>query len=130
MLNFDVKLFVLLQFSLVFDWIFQTHWEASNKMKSWRPRATHSLTYAWMTWGLIWLYGYNFWLGLCIYIALATTHFLIDDRKLVGWIMRNIKQMKMPDEELRRDYWWLAIGIDQCLHTLVNFIIATVVIMI
>lgn len=124
-------IFITLQFSMIFDWLVQTNWEATHKFKHWNARFIHALIYASLTEILMVFMGFG---QVAIYIAsiLFLTHYHIDNRKLVMWWMINVKRIPKdqvnygPNGEVPTT-WWLNIAIDQWFHCLVNFIIAIVV---
>lgn len=120
-MDLDTKLWIVLFMSMAFDWIFQTRSQASLKFCNWIKRAEHSLIYAAITSIWVSLFGYPYWMCLWIAGVLLVTHFIIDDRCLVRWVMVGVKGI--PEEELP-GAWWLGIAIDQWLHLLVNTAIA------
>ena len=126
--------FALLMFSLVFDWCVQTVWESTNKFKDPGARAVHSFIYATLTAILLISFPfYKFGADNITWIwgALLLSHYVIDSRKAVMWWMVHVKRMPKKDvyPGPNGEYppsWWLQIGIDQCFHITVNFILAIV----
>ncbi|HBY65949.1 MAG TPA: hypothetical protein DEG42_06210 [Acholeplasmataceae bacterium] len=92
-LHIDTTLFILLYMSMAFDWIYQTAEEGLGKFDNWRIRARHAFKYSALTYVLISLFGYCTWWGLCIWLTLFGTHFMIDDRKAVKWLMKKVKMI-------------------------------------
>ncbi len=124
MLKLDATLFIVLFVSMAYDWIVQTNWEATNKFTNWKARYVHSLIYATLSTLTLTLFGYSEMTLIWTYLALLISHFFIDDRKLVVWLMVNVK--RIPREDIP-GLWWMNIGIDQWLHIIVIFIISVVV---
>jgi hypothetical protein len=117
--------------SLFVDWIFQWDWQAQNKSK-WvkgnRTNAlfacvTHSLIYAFITVEIVGhLIDVNIANGL-IFSVLFISHFIIDSRIPVKWIMR-FKGMSKQQINDYQTYGFMHIGIDHRLHELVILILA------
>lgn len=118
---------------LFVDWVFQTDWQASNKskwdekdnkMKSLIAVTSHSIIYAILTSGILYLCIdlsiINFYK---LVIILFITHAIIDTRIPVKLIM---KLKGMTDEQINdyTKYGFLHIGIDHRLHEMVLFILS------
>jgi len=87
--------FALLMFSMVFDWLAQTDWEATNKFTNPLARAIHSAVYAILT--VLFLAVFQYYKVsylIIIGIVLFVTHFIIDSRKLVIKIRYTPDQME------------------------------------
>ena len=121
----NVALFITLFVGLGFDWMLQTDWEAQNKMTNWLPRLLHSLIYSLASLQLmIWSApGPYMWV---IFTILLISHFIIDQRGIVKWWMRVIKQISREQVNNPRLTGWLQIGIDQWMHVFVIYIISLV----
>lgn len=119
---------------LFVDWVFQTQWQAQNKSKwgedaSWDSFCalyTHSWVYAWVT---MWTVGMMGFLPMAsatmVLLVLFTSHFLIDTRIPVKWILR---RKGMTEEQLNDPHFWMMhIGIDHRLHEIVILVLAFIV---
>jgi VanZ family protein len=119
--------FVLLTFSLVFDWLCQTNNQAENKANRTLTRATHAIIYVLLTMVVFWIFHYYTYRQLVVIaVLLFVTHFLIDQRGITLFWIRRIKCV--PDEQIAK-MQWLIIVVDQCLHIIVNFIIAFLIVL-
>lgn len=119
-LHLDTTMFILLSMSMAFDWIVQTNEEATKKFTDSTYRILHAFKYATLTFVLILLFGYSFQTSAMVWSFLFTTHFVIDDRRLVLWIMR----AKGIEDQDMKSMWWMQIAIDQWLHMIVNLILS------
>lgn len=119
--------FVLLTFSLVFDWLCQTNNQAEKKANHTLTRATHTIIYVLLTMAVFWIFHYYTYRQLVVIaVLLFVTHFLIDQRGITLFWIRRIKCV--PDEQIANKQW-LIIVVDQCLHIIVNFIIAFLIVL-
>ena len=109
--------------SLFVDWIFQTEWQAINKSK-WNKNdnkkislialSSHSMIYASITSLIVFIIlRLNHAQYIITIITLFISHFIIDSRIPVKWIMR---RKGMTYEQIN--------GIDHRLHEVVIFILA------
>lgn len=130
----NIKFLVITYFvSLFVDWMFQLDWQAVNKSKweknddkllSFFALFTHSAIYSLATVLIIALL--NVISGYVVWIVIATlfiSHFIIDSRILVKWIMR-FQGKTIEQINNYRDYGFLHIGIDHRLHELIILILA------
>ena len=124
MLHLNLELFILLQFTLVFDWLIQTDYQAIHKFENVLVRCKHALIYTTCSLIFLSLFSYPAYVVFSIGIILFVSHEIIDSRKPVIWWMIHIK--RIPKENVK-DLWWLNIAIDQIFHSIVNFVIAVAV---
>jgi hypothetical protein len=119
--------------SLFVDWIFQTDWQAINKSK-WNKNdnreislialSSHSMIYASITSLIVFIIlKLNHMQYIITIITLFISHFIIDSRIPVKWIMRR-KGMTYEQINDTVNYGFMHIGIDQRLHEVVIFILA------
>lgn len=119
--------------SLFVDWIFQTEWQAINKSK-WNKNdnkkislialSSHSMIYASITSLIVFIIlRLNHVQYIITIITLFISHFIIDSRIPVKWIMRR-KGMTYEQINDTVNYGFMHIGIDQRLHEVVIFILA------
>lgn len=119
--------------SLFVDWIFQTEWQAINKSK-WNKNdnreislialSSHSMIYASITSLIVFIIlKLNHMQYIITIITLFISHFIIDSRIPVKWIMRR-KGMTYEQINDTVNYGFMHIGIDQRLHEVVIFILA------
>lgn len=119
--------------SLFVDWIFQTEWQAINKSK-WNKNddkkislialSSHSMIYASITSLIVFMIlRLNHVQYIITIITLFISHFIIDSRIPVKWIMRR-KGMTYEQINDTVNYGFMHIGIDQRLHEVVIFILA------
>lgn len=119
--------------SLFVDWIFQTEWQAINKSK-WNKNdnkkislialSSHSMIYASITSLIVFIIlKLNHMQYIITIITLFISHFIIDSRIPVKWIMRR-KGMNYEQINDTVNYGFMHIGIDQRLHEVVIFILA------
>lgn len=107
------------------DYIVQTQQDAENKTKNKWILSWHSYIYAGTTTGLVYLiFSFTFIQCVYLFLALFFTHWIIDTRKPVKYIM-HLKGIKY--EEMDTKYGWLQISIDQRLHELVILVLAMVI---
>lgn len=109
------------------DWIFQSKYQAQNKISNFWALFEHSMFYSIITTGIvIMIVGIS--TGLLagfIWISLLVSHIIIDNRFLVKFIMY-MKGMTL-EEANSKEYGWLQIGIDQRLHDVVILLITMVI---
>lgn len=99
---------------LVTDFIFQRQWEAGRKDKDWRALAFHCFIYTLGFVPVFWFFKISFWWLLLLFFS----HFAIDNKKLVNWLLREFKGYK--EKKTNQPLWTLLfIGIDQTLHLIV-----------
>jgi len=105
------------------DWILQTRHQAENKTTSFKVLFEHSLTYALYTTSIpVLIVGItNLFIIIYLFVMLLITHILIDDRRLVKYIM---SKKEIKPEDMSKSFLWLQIGIDQRLHELVILVMA------
>jgi len=122
----NVELFALLVVvHLVADWIFQSQPTALKKTTNKVVRFNHCLIYATISVLLLLILP----AGLrvidvgFIWCLLFMSHLLIDDRRIVKWLLI---QKKMSEQDIR-DNVWLVIMLDQILHLIVLLIIALII---
>lgn len=119
--------------SLFVDWIFQTDWQAINKSK-WNKNdnreislialSSHSMIYASITSLIVFMIlRLNHVQYIITIITLFISHFIIDSRIPVKWIMRR-KGMTYEQINDTVNYGFMHIGIDHRLHEAVIFILA------
>ena len=119
--------------SLFVDWIFQTEWQAINKSK-WNKNdnkkislislSSHSMIYASITSLIVFIIlRLNHVQYIITIITLFISHFIIDSRIPVKWIMRR-KGMTYEQINDTVNYGFMHIGIDHRLHEVVIFILA------
>ena len=101
---------------LVGDYILQSHWMATEKIKRWWPAFLHGLTYT-----LPFLFLTTDIWRLAI---IAGTHMIIDRYRLAKWVAR-IKNWMFTEsgypEETPAWLWvWLMIITDNTIHLLIN----------
>ena len=112
-------LIVIYIVSKIVDWLFQSDWQARNKTKHLAPLLSHSAIYAILTTGITNLIipVPNFWL---VELYLFITHAIIDDRRIVKWVMK----MKGTPQDAPG---FLEVGIDQRLHELSLLVLAIII---
>jgi hypothetical protein len=124
-------LFILLYLGhYVADFIFQDTTESMRKITHSSIRFKHSLKYGTITLlPVLCFVAFTFPGSPCLavvmlisWLALLITHYFIDDRRLVMWIVRNIKKDKGAVDSLQTPVF-VIIEIDQILHKLVLFIV-------
>ena len=119
--------------SLFVDWKFQTEWQAINKSK-WNKNdnkkislialSSHSMIYASITSLIVFIIlRLNHVQYIITIITLFISHFIIDSRIPVKWIMRR-KGMTYEQINDTVNYGFMHIGIDLRLHEVVIFILA------
>ena len=100
---------------LIGDWIFQTEYEAMNKMKDsfWnRALFSHCLICTLCFAPAFWSYGIN-WLWLLLIFG---SHLFLDRRWPVVWWISTIKR---TSPETVEKLYWLVIVVDQIMHVLI-----------
>ncbi len=102
---------------LVGDYIIQSHWMATEKVKRWLPAILHGLTY---TIPFIFL-TYN----ISFLLIIVGTHIVIDRLRLANWIAKiknwNFNTFNGYPEGTPDWLWvWLMIIADNTLHMLIN----------
>ncbi len=100
------------------DWIFQSKYQAQNKISNFWALFEHSMFYSIITTGIVIMI-------VGISTGLLVSHIIIDNRFLVKFIMY-MKGMTL-EEANSKEYGWLQIGIDQRLHDVVILLITMVI---
>lgn len=104
------------------DYIFQGQKEAELKSKNKLILTQHSFAYAVLTSTIVsFLVPIHL---LIVFLTLFSTHWIIDTRKPVKYIMY---RKEIAYEEMDVKYGWLQIELDQILHTLVILMLALVI---
>ena len=118
MLNTDF-LIVIYIVSKIVDWLFQSDWQASNKTSNKLVLIGHSLWYTSLTIIITRLIipvpSFRF-----VQVYLFITHAIIDDRRIVKWVMK----LKGTPQDAPG---FLEVGIDQRLHELSLLVLAIII---
>jgi hypothetical protein len=129
----NIKFLIIAYLAGLFvDWVFQTDWQATNKSKwgkgddkriSLIALLSHSIYYAILTTSVTALLLADFSHIKPIFLTLFITHFIIDSRIPVKWVMR-LKRMSWKQINDYQNFGFMHVGIDQRLHELVLIILA------
>ena len=118
MLNTDF-LIVIYIVSKIVDWLFQSDQEAREKTSNKLALVSHSLRYAVLTNIITTLIVPNP-NSIFVFVYLFITHAIIDDRRIVKWVMK----LKGTPQDAPG---FLEVGIDQRLHELSLLVLAIII---
>jgi len=110
------------------DYLFQTDWQAQNKIINNYARFAHCLVYS-LTIGLLLFPFFGFTVSVSAFFLTLTEHYFIDNRKPIIWwkTFLETKIAKQKDFDINQMPFFVLIEIDQTVHYIRIFLISIMI---
>lgn len=121
-IELNIKLFIVLYIAhKIADYLFQTNFQAINKVENWKALVTHCSVYTIILTTMAYVFaGYFDWRA-CFVIFVS--HIIIDKKVFLNWWAVNVKKMSDTEGVDKRSVF---LELDQAFHYIIIFIICLI----